>query len=435
MKRLVTGLATAGLVLSLVVPSAFAQVDAQDVAEARERMRAVTAELEDRVAAYDAAVVREVELRERLDELLVELTDRERRLVLARAAAKDRVADMYMGAGTQDGASFLGAQEFSAVPARLAYLDTVAETDREIVNRLEAARQGYLRQQALLEETVAEQEALSGEMESLVTEIYTSLEDANAEYQAVKEAFEAQEAERRRREEEERRRRERELFLATSTTTTSTTTTTLPPPTTTTAPPATTTTAGGTSTTAPPDTTTTTAGETTTTTGPPDSTTTTAPPDTTTTTAGQTTTTTAPTTTTTQPPAPSSRVCPVDGAVTFRDSWGEPRSGGRTHTGTDMMAPTGTPLVAIESGRIWSPNWHYAGGYGLYIRGDSGDTWYYAHLNAYASGIADGVRVSAGQLVGYVGTSGNASVPHLHIGWLVGGVTYTNPYPVLAGVC
>ena len=128
-------------------------------------------------------------------------------------------------------------------------------------------------------------------------------------------------------------------------------------------------------------------------------------------------------------------VCPVDGAVTFRDSWGEPRPGGRTHTGTDMMAATGTPLVAIENGYIWYMSWHYAGGNGLYIQGDSGDRWYYAHLDGYAPGISTGVSVSAGQVVGYVGSTGNASVPHLHIGYLPGGAYYANPYPIMAEVC
>ena len=128
-------------------------------------------------------------------------------------------------------------------------------------------------------------------------------------------------------------------------------------------------------------------------------------------------------------------VCPVDGATTFRDSWGEPRPGGRSHTGTDMMSPIGTPLVAVESGTIWSPSWHYAGGLGLYVNGDSGNRWYYAHMDSYAAGISDGVRVTAGQLVGYVGDTGNASVPHLHIAWIVGGTTYTNPYPILADIC
>ena len=128
-------------------------------------------------------------------------------------------------------------------------------------------------------------------------------------------------------------------------------------------------------------------------------------------------------------------MCPVDGAVTFRDSWGEPRDGGRTHKGVDMMAARGTPLVAIEDGYIWYMSWHYAGGNGLYIQGDSGDRWYYAHLDAYASGLQIGLRVSAGQVVGYNGDTGNASIPHLHLGYLPGGASYANPYPLVAAIC
>jgi murein DD-endopeptidase MepM/ murein hydrolase activator NlpD len=100
-----------------------------------------------------------------------------------------------------------------------------------------------------------------------------------------------------------------------------------------------------------------------------------------------------------------------------------------------MLAAEGTPLVAIEAGVIWSPGWHSAGGLGLYIRADSGDIWYYAHLSAYVTGLAGGLRVQAGQLVGYVGHTGNASTPHLHIGWQPGGGSYQNPYPVVRGLC
>ena len=85
----------------------------------------------------------------------------------------------------------------------------------------------------------------------------------------------------------------------------------------------------------------------------------------------------------------------------FADTWGAPRSGGRTHTGLDMVAAMGTPLVAIENGTIWSPNWHWAGGNGLYLKGDSGDVYYYAHLQGYAGGIVDGARVGVGQVIGY----------------------------------
>jgi len=388
-------------VLFVTLPAG-ADVSSQDVEDARARLREVNAELTDQVASYEAAVVREVELRDRLDQLLIDLATRERELVLARRAAKDRVADMYMSAGNHEGAGILAVDEFSQVPTRRAYLDTVAETDREVVTQLDAARLGYERQQALLEEIVVEQEGLRLEMEELLGGIYTELEAANAEYQEVKEEWDIQEAERRYQE-----------WLATSTTTT---TTTLAPSTTTTLAPSTTVTIGGT-------------GSTTTT--DPGSTTTTDPDGSTTTTAAAST-----TTSTTLPPSPAgTRVCPVDGAVTFRDSWGEPRPGNRTHTGTDMMAATGTPLVAIEDGYIWYMSWHYAGGNGLYIQADSGDRWYYAHMDGYASGMRTGVRVSAGQLVGYVGSTGNASVPHLHIGYLPGGAYYANPYPIMAEEC
>lgn len=132
---------------------------------------------------------------------------------------------------------------------------------------------------------------------------------------------------------------------------------------------------------------------------------------------------------------PSGRTCPVAGAHTFADTWGAPRSGGRTHTGVDMVGATGTPLVSIENGYIWSMNWHWAGGNGLYVRGDSGDVYYYAHMNGYAPGLSDGQRVGVGQLVGYVGTSGNASIPHLHLGYQPGGGPLTNPYQLMVKLC
>ncbi len=132
---------------------------------------------------------------------------------------------------------------------------------------------------------------------------------------------------------------------------------------------------------------------------------------------------------------PSGRTCPVAGASSFSDSWGDPRSGGRTHKGVDMVATTGTPLVAVENGYIWSPNWHWAGGIGLYLRGDSGDIYYYAHMNGYAPGITDGLRVGVGQLVGYVGNTGNSAVPHLHLGYQPGGGPYTNPYQLMVKLC
>jgi len=134
--------------------------------------------------------------------------------------------------------------------------------------------------------------------------------------------------------------------------------------------------------------------------------------------------------------SPSGRTCPVAGAHSFRDSWLEPRPGGRKHHGVDMIAATGTPLVAIESGHIWSMSWHYLGGNGIYVRGNSGDIYYYAHLHSFASGMSQGVRVDRGQVIGYVGDTGNATgTPHLHLGYQPGGGPLTNPYQLMVKLC
>ena len=378
-RPLVPGVAIAALALlvvaGLAVP-AQAEVTAAQVEEARQRLREVSAELEGEVARYEAALLEESQLRERVERVRLDLTTRERELALARTAARARVAELYIAAGSGNDAGFLTGGEAEG-PARLAYLDSVALTDREMVNRLEQARRDYASEQVLLLETLARQEQVSAELEELVGGIYAELEAVNAEYQAVRQEWDWQEAERIRREEEER---QRQLFLSTSTTTSP-----VSP-------------SGGGS----------------------------APP------VPQTTPATAPT----QPPAPAgTMVCPVDGATTFRDSWGEPRPGGRGHTGVDMMSPTGTPLVAIENGVIYNPSWHYAGGIGLYIQGDSGDSWYYAHLDGYAPGIQAGTRVAAGQLVGYVGATGNAAGPHLHLAHILPSGQYVNPFPVVADLC
>jgi len=364
--------------LMAAVPAA-ADVTSEDVAAARDRLREVQERLEDEVERYEGVVAEEAILRDRLDRLLVGLAARERELVIARRTARDRVAEMYMTAGATTSRVIVG-EDVSRLPARYVYLESVSQTDRDLLNRLETTRRDYEQQKGLVDGALAEQEVLRREMEDLLDGIYGELDAANEEYQAVRAEWEAQEAERIRLEEEERRRLE---ALATSTTTT------------TSAP-------AGPGTTQAPDTTTT------------------APA--------------APTTTVPSQPA-GTRVCPVDGATTFTDSWGAPRPGGRTHTGTDLLASEGTPLVAIEAGFIQSPSWHSAGGLGLYIRADSGDIWYYAHLSAYVPGLREGLRVEAGQRVGYVGHTGNASTPHLHLGWQPGGGAYQNPYPVVKSLC
>ncbi|MEZ5175223.1 MAG: peptidoglycan DD-metalloendopeptidase family protein [Acidimicrobiia bacterium] len=127
-------------------------------------------------------------------------------------------------------------------------------------------------------------------------------------------------------------------------------------------------------------------------------------------------------------------VCPVKGSSYFIDSWGYPRSGGRTHKGTDLMAAYGTELVAMTSGSV-RLNSHYLGGRQVYLYGDDGVTYYYAHLSQWPSGLNSGERVNKGQTVGFVGDSGNAKgTPHLHLGMIAGGI-YVNPYPTVRPVC
>ena len=126
-------------------------------------------------------------------------------------------------------------------------------------------------------------------------------------------------------------------------------------------------------------------------------------------------------------------VCPVKGSNYFINSWGYPRSGGRTHKGTDIMAAHGTPLVAMNSGSV-RLNSHSQGGRQTYVYGDDGITYYYAHLSGWPGDLRNGQRVNKGQVIGYVGTSGNAATPHLHLGMIAGGV-YVNPYPSVRPIC
>lgn len=126
--------------------------------------------------------------------------------------------------------------------------------------------------------------------------------------------------------------------------------------------------------------------------------------------------------------------CPVGGHSYFINSWGYPRSGGRTHKGTDMMAAYGTPLVAMNSGTV-RVNSHYQGGRQVYVNGDDGVTYYYAHMSRWANGLSTGQRVNKGQTIGFVGDSGNArGTPHLHLGMIAGGI-YVNPYPTVRAAC
>jgi peptidoglycan LD-endopeptidase LytH len=110
------------------------------------------------------------------------------------------------------------------------------------------------------------------------------------------------------------------------------------------------------------------------------------------------------------------RVCPVKGPMRIGQGWGAPRDGGRRHQGIDLLAPAGTPLVAVTSGHITrlSNIDRGRGGISLWLRDARGTAYYYAHNQHNL--IRLGQRVHAGQLLARVGATGNArgGPPHLH---------------------
>jgi peptidoglycan LD-endopeptidase LytH len=124
-------------------------------------------------------------------------------------------------------------------------------------------------------------------------------------------------------------------------------------------------------------------------------------------------------------------VCPVNGPRAFADTWGAPRSGGRSHEGVDMMSPRGTPLVAVESGYAQFKTTRL-GGNSVWVNGSSGTRYFYAHLSAWEGSSRN---VSRGEVIGYVGATGNTTANHLHFEIHPGGGRAVNPYPYVRAVC
>nr|WP_218950575.1 M23 family metallopeptidase [Acinetobacter sp. YH12255] len=132
---------------------------------------------------------------------------------------------------------------------------------------------------------------------------------------------------------------------------------------------------------------------------------------------------------------PSSLPIPVARvqARELQDTWGASRSHGRLHEGIDIMAPRGTKVFSATEGLIADLRNNNLGGKVVWILGPGGSWHYYAHLDGHKRGLKVGDYVKKGQLIGYVGNSGNArhTAPHLHYGiYLQGkGRGVVNPYP------
>ena len=116
----------------------------------------------------------------------------------------------------------------------------------------------------------------------------------------------------------------------------------------------------------------------------------------------------------------------------FADTWGAARSNGRTHEGVDIFAPRGTPVRATTRGLVVRVGENELGGRTVTVMGPGGFNHYYAHLERYAD-VSAGTWVKAGDVVGFVGTSGNArgTPPHLHYGVYTPTWQAVNPYPFL----
>ncbi|MBC5764007.1 M23 family metallopeptidase [Ramlibacter albus] len=148
------------------------------------------------------------------------------------------------------------------------------------------------------------------------------------------------------------------------------------------------------------------------------------------------------------PPTPEARLAqrklavPVQGVPRnkLRDTFNASRGKGRAHEAIDIMAPWGTPVIAADDGEVVKISRNRAGGLTLYQADASGRfVYYYAHLAGYADHLREGQPVRRGDVLAYVGSTGNATTPHLHFAVMLHkeslrwkGAEVVNPYPALA---
>lgn len=133
-------------------------------------------------------------------------------------------------------------------------------------------------------------------------------------------------------------------------------------------------------------------------------------------------------------PAPTALPVPVEGVErsALADTWGGARSEGRRHEGIDIFAPRGTQVLSATHGMVLYRGWNRLGGKTVTVLGPGGYRHYYAHLNEYDE-PDNGDWVEQGEVLGYVGDTGNAAgtPPHLHYGIYAPGSGAVNPYPLL----
>jgi murein DD-endopeptidase MepM/ murein hydrolase activator NlpD len=132
-------------------------------------------------------------------------------------------------------------------------------------------------------------------------------------------------------------------------------------------------------------------------------------------------------------------VFPVYGPSGFGDTFGAPRAATIWHHGQDIFAALGAPVLAIADGTLFSVGWNRVGGNRLWLRDRDGNEFYYAHLAAFSPLAVDGGRVQAGDVVGFVGNTGDAETTPYHLHFeihpssllFLGYDGVVNPYPYL----
>ena len=380
------------LVVTLALP-AYAQVTDEDIERARDEVNAVLADSEALGIQVQEAWARQFALEKEISDLEASIELAHVKIAETEARLEEVAVEMYMGSARSASILVLFSAQTEGYGAGVEYLREISGADQDVVAQLRAFRSELDRQTGRMVEASAEQERVTADLEIMAEELQGELAEAQQVYDRLVAQQEAEDEARRQAEAEARRQAEEAARNATTTTAgrggsggRSTTTT-----------------VGGNN-----------AGTTTTVGGSDTGTTAPAPP----------------------PPPPSGGTCPVAGAVSFTDSYGAPRSGGRAHRGVDMIAARGTPIVAIYSGTITGMSTSVLGGISLWLRAENGDQFYYAHLDGYGD-ISTGQSVSEGFVLGYNGSTGNAPdwLPHLHFEWHPGGGQAVNPYQLVRSLC
>lgn len=136
---------------------------------------------------------------------------------------------------------------------------------------------------------------------------------------------------------------------------------------------------------------------------------------------------------------------PVAGVASgdLRDSFYDSRSEGRTHNAMDIMAARDTPVLATDDGKVLKLHQSVRGGISLYQSDNSGNyVYFYGHLTRYADGVSEGKSVRRGEVIAFVGDTGNAGAGNCHLHFGISRVTEAgrwsggepiNPYPLLSG--